>query len=466
LSRPPAAIALCDAKGAVTWASEALARLCGAAPAALAGRDVRALAAASGLELALQPLPPSAAGGVALVAVATDPADVGRAEAELVESEERYRRLVESCPEPIVVHSGGRIRFINPAGASLLGAATAEELLGRPIMEFVHPDFHGVVAERVRKMEETGEGAYLLEEKIVRLDGAVVDVEIAGAAISYRGERAIQLVGRDVTERNQAEEERRRLADRAREARRRASLAALAEGAAQQLADLSQVVVETADRALAQAGDAARGTGFLAVRRAGLRMARLTESLRAYAGKRPGVIHPVDLSALMVEISSGLENEVGSGIAITYQLPAELPRALVDPVQIRRVAFDLVRNAADALAEGPRTITVRTGALEADQDFLAGVQPPDALAPGPYVLLEVQDHGRGMDAETRARSLDPFFTTKAVGRGLGLCEAFGLVRAQGGGIRIESTPRRGTTVTVLLPAQPRATAERAPRRKR
>ena len=478
----PSAVLVGNAAGVVAWASDALLDLAGLAPASVVGRDVGALARATGIgraslvslrervragqavreefelpglagpprriELFVQPVAEMA--GIGFVAVVTDVTELRRAAARLAESEDRYRQLVEACPEPIVVHARGRIRFINPAGVQLLGASGASELLGRPIMEFVHADFHGIVAERVRKMEETGEPGYLLEEKILRVDGTAVDVEIAGTRVRFEGEPAIQLVGRDLSHRKRAEEERRRLADRVRETRRRESLFALAEGVAHQLSELSSTIVETADQAIAQGGDGSRT--IAALRHAGLRIRALTEQLLAFVGKRHAVARPVDLSALVMEISDRLEGEVGTRVALTYDLPARLPRALADGVQLRRIALGLARNAADALGGRAGTVTVRTGVAEVDEARLARVQPSDTLAPGRYVFLEVSDTGCGMDAETRARILDPFFTTKSPGRGLGLSEVLGLVRAQGGGIDIESEPGKGTRVAVLFPA--------------
>ena len=477
------AVVIARTDGIVQWVSDAIEAIAGLAPAELVGRHVESLTLAAGvegasldalrarlaageparLELSLahgegsprridvivQPVP-----AIGFVAVVTDVTERRRAEAALAESEDRYRRLVESCPEPIVVHSSGRIRFINPAGVVLLGAQSAGELLGRPIMDFVHADFHAIVAERVRKMEETGEPGYRLEEKILRLDGSVVEVEVAGARVLFQGEPAIQLVGRDLTHRKRAEEERRRHTERARETRRRESLFVLAEGVAHQLSELSSTIVETADHALVQGAEGARVGHFGAIRRAGLRIRGLTEQLLGFVGKRRAIPRPVDLSALVMEISDRLEGEVGARAALTYDLPARLPRALVDGVQVRRVALGLARNAADALGEPGGTITVRTGAVDLDDERLARVQPPDSLSPGRYVFLEVRDAGCGMDAETRARILEPFFTTKSPGRGLGLSEVLGLVRAQGGGLEIESEPGRGTRVTVLFPVPP------------
>lgn len=96
-----------------------------------------------------------------------------RLEQALRESEERYRRLVESALDAILVHSEGKILFVNAAGARLAGAASAEELIGKPLADFVHPDQRQAVSERIRQISETAEVPRLAEEKYVRLDGSV-----------------------------------------------------------------------------------------------------------------------------------------------------------------------------------------------------------------------------------------------------------------------------------------------------
>src|SRR6266536_1645674 len=110
------------------------------------------------------------------------------------QDEESYRRLVELSPDAIAVHAEGRLVYANPAAAELIGAASPEELIGMPILDIVHPAFHGIVLERTRQEVEEGRAVPLLEEKFVRLDGAVVDVEVAGIPITFRGKRAGQVM--------------------------------------------------------------------------------------------------------------------------------------------------------------------------------------------------------------------------------------------------------------------------------
>jgi len=129
-----------------------------------------------------------------------------RTEETLRESEERYRNLVELSPDGIAIESAGNIAFINTAGARILGAANAEQLIGKAIVNFVHPDYHGTVKERMRQQKEEGKVAPLNEEKYIRLDGTVVDVEVTSCPIIYKSEPSTQVFVRDITERKRAEQ--------------------------------------------------------------------------------------------------------------------------------------------------------------------------------------------------------------------------------------------------------------------
>ncbi|HEX6290128.1 MAG TPA: histidine kinase N-terminal 7TM domain-containing protein [Herpetosiphonaceae bacterium] len=129
-----------------------------------------------------------------------------QAEAALRESEERYRRLVEYSPEPIVVHSEGKLVYVNAAGVKLYGACRREELIGKPIHDFIHPDYREVALRRDHTIHQASNPTELIEEKIVRLDGQSIDVEIAAIPITYLGKPALQVVARDITARKRVEE--------------------------------------------------------------------------------------------------------------------------------------------------------------------------------------------------------------------------------------------------------------------
>src|SRR5437762_977360 len=108
-----------------------------------------------------------------------DPDETDGAMEELSESEDRYRRLVHGSPDAILIHANGRLAYANLAAAKLLGASDPDELIGLPALQIVHPDFHQIVLERI-KSEESGEPVPMMEERFVRLDGSMVEVEVLG----------------------------------------------------------------------------------------------------------------------------------------------------------------------------------------------------------------------------------------------------------------------------------------------
>ncbi|MFQ5330175.1 MAG: PAS domain S-box protein [Thermodesulfobacteriota bacterium] len=130
-----------------------------------------------------------------------------QAEERLIASEAKYRYLVDISPEPIGIHNEGRWVYVNPASVDLFGASGPEEILGKPILNFVHPDYRGIVKERVRNELEEGEPAPLVEEKLIRLDGTEIWAEVTAIPITYEEKPASMVLARDITKRKLAEEE-------------------------------------------------------------------------------------------------------------------------------------------------------------------------------------------------------------------------------------------------------------------
>jgi diguanylate cyclase (GGDEF)-like protein/PAS domain S-box-containing protein len=125
----------------------------------------------------------------------------------LKESEERYRTLVERSPEPIAVHRGGIVLYVNPAAVRNIGAKSAQEIVGKSVLDRIHPEFHQEVLERAKKFEELGISTSNYEEKFIKMDGAVIDVEVQSTEILFDGEWATQVALRDVTGRKAASDE-------------------------------------------------------------------------------------------------------------------------------------------------------------------------------------------------------------------------------------------------------------------
>jgi len=149
-----------------------------------------------------------AAGRRFLGAMTVDITERVRAETALRESEEKYRRLVEVSPDAVIISREGQCIFANQAAVDLFGAKEQSDLLGKTQLDLFHPDFHAIIAGRIQRLRETMQAAPLIEEKIVRFDGTIRDVEVAATPLSNQGGEATMLVVlHDITERRQLERE-------------------------------------------------------------------------------------------------------------------------------------------------------------------------------------------------------------------------------------------------------------------
>jgi len=148
-------------------------------------------------------------------------------------------------------------------------------------------------------------------------------------------------------------------------------------------------------------------------------------------------------------------------VTLDLRLDPTVPPVRADAGQVQQVIMNLITNASEAIGEASGVVTVSTGAMHCDTEYLDRSRLADRPHPGFFAWVEVADTGCGMDAETKARLFEPFFTTKFAGRGLGMAAVLGIVRGHGGAIMVESEPGRGTTIRVLFPASARDAGSRA-----
>ncbi|BAY07656.1 response regulator [Calothrix sp. NIES-2098] len=134
-----------------------------------------------------------------------DRSDRQLAQTELKQSQQSYQQLVELCPEAIFIELDGNFVFVNSAAIKLFGATVAAELLGKNILDFVHPNSQKAIAEYLRLLKELQQSVSLHEEEFLRLDGTAIALEIAAAAFTYQGQPAAQFIARDITQRKRTE---------------------------------------------------------------------------------------------------------------------------------------------------------------------------------------------------------------------------------------------------------------------
>ena len=182
------------------------------------------------------------------------------------------------------------------------------------------------------------------------------------------------------------------------------------------------------------------------------RAAQLTRQLLAYAGKGRFVIEPLNLSALVRQISNLIRTSIPKNVQLRLDVADDLPPISGDASQLQQVVMNLVINGAEAIpAEEAGTVLVRTRVQHVDEAYIRSTVLSEHISPGQYVLLEVHDTGAGMAPDIMDRIFDPFFTTKFTGRGLGLAAVLGIVRSHKGALKVYSTPGQGSTFKTLFP---------------
>jgi len=179
------------------------------------------------------------------------------------------------------------------------------------------------------------------------------------------------------------------------------------------------------------------------------RAAALTQRLLAFSRSQPLTPEPIDVNHLVAGMTDLLERTLSDGCGVRTALAVDPWLTRTDRNQLENALLNLAVNARDAMQGG--VITIRTANAWLDREGAAAYGV--GVAPGAYVLVSVSDTGSGMTPEVISRAFDPFFTTKPPGKGtgLGLSQVYGFARQSGGGARIESRLRHGTTVTICLP---------------
>jgi len=351
-----------------------------------------------------------------------------RAEAALRESEERYRRLVELSPDGIAIHAEGRLTFVNSQGARMLGVESEEGALGRPVLEFIHPDDRPFVGDRVRRGLELRETQPPLEERFLRADGSILHVEVAAAPFQYLGKAATLVVFRDVSERLRASEQ-------LRQAQKMEAVGQLAGGVAHDFNNLLQAVLAAIQVLRAEPDDRARSAHTLDELEAHVRRgASMTRQLLLFSRRDVTRGEPLDLDGVVAGTAELLRRLVPERVRMQLALGGVPLPVDADRGQLEQVLVNLVLNACDAMPQGG-DLVLRTGQLEG------------------RVWLEVGDTGIGVPEALRGRVFEPFFTTKPAGKGsgLGLSVVHGIVAAHGGEVEVRGREGSGVVFRVILP---------------
>jgi len=347
----------------------------------------------------------------------------------LTESEARYRHLVASAPDAVLVYEveSGLVQDANGAAVQLY-EYTLEEL----------------TRLRAVQLGPTEPGRH----EHGRKDGTKFTADVSATEFTLKGKRLRVQSVRDATAAVQAERDRRTLEERLRVSQKMEAVGRLAGGVAHDFNNLLTIISAHAEFLAQQLG--ADDPEVQGITRAAERGAALTKQLLLFSRHKPVAHEHVDLNGAVAEVMRLLVRVLGEGVRLESTRAPDLWAVRADPDQIGQVLINLAVNARDAMPQGG-TVRIAT-ANEVLHE--ARVVRGGELGPGRYATLAVQDTGEGMSDEVLGRLFEPFFTTKEYGKGtgLGLATVYGIVRTCGGAIDVESRPGAGSTFRIYLPA--------------
>lgn len=382
---------------------------------------------------------PTILGGVAL-----DITDYVRTEENLKESEERYYRILEASPDPIVLYDMlGQVIYINPAFTVVFGW-TLEELSGRKV-DFVPDEALPETLKRI-EMVKRGQNFHGFETRRYTKDGKSLDINMSAAV--WRDSRGVPagsvIILRDVTEQKKTEAQ-------LRQAQKMEAIGTLAGGVAHDFNNLLQAISGYTQIMLSdQMRDKADCRKLNEIQKACESAERLIRQLLTFSRKMDSRLRPVDINQEIRQVIKLLERTIPRMIDIKINLSDDLKTVSADAIQIEQILMNLGVNARDSMPDGGSLI-IETQNVVLDEDYC---RLHLGINPGEYVLIAVSDTGHGMEKEMIEHIFEPFFTTKETGKGtgLGLAMVYGIIENHKGYITCYSEIGLGTSFKIYLPA--------------
>lgn len=376
-----------------------------------------------------------------------------QAEEALLSSEERYRSLVELSPDALFVQIDNRVVFINSAGVKLFGAANPEQIIGRNLQDLVPRDRWRLVQQRLHRMLEEGKATSFVEEKMLRLDGRTVDVELAAAPLIFAGKTAAQVIAHDISERKQSEEEIRRLnVDLEKRVTERTAeleatnkeLEAFSYSVSHDLRAPLRHIEGFVEILLSNAGKGMPGesAGHLqTIAAAAKQMGRLIDDLLAFSRTARAEIQRTrfSLGELIRATIRDLHHETEN--RLVEWVVQELPEVDADPALLRQVVLNLLGNAL----KYTRTRTAARIEIGSNNS-------------GTESIIFIRDNGVGFDMRYAHKLFGVFQRLHRAadfeGTGVGLANVRRIIHRHGGRTWAEAEINKGATFYFSLPQNP------------
>ncbi len=365
-------------------------------------------------------------------------------EMALIESETKFRNVVEQSNDAIYILNSDRFDIVNQRFADMFGVSV-EQVVDPEFnfIELVDPVSRPLIEKRARMWERGERPPSVFEFLALNKQGVRIHVQASVSDIDYKHEKMTLGILRDVTVQKRLEEQ-------IRQSQKMESIGHLAGGIAHDFNNLLTPIIGNTELAMMRLEENDPLYSDLnEIIKTAESAKELTQQLLAFSRKQIMKFQVCHLNNIIRSFEKILRRTIREDIEIVLDLDEGIAAVNADPVQLEQVLMNLCVNAQQATM-GKGKIIIQTGNVSLNNDEL---ENKAELLLGNYIFLSVSDEGIGMDTNTLERVFDPFFTTKDKGKGtgLGLSTAYGIIKQHFGDIKIKSTPGRGTTFTVYLP---------------
>jgi two-component system cell cycle sensor histidine kinase/response regulator CckA len=364
-----------------------------------------------------------------------------KAREKLQSLEGKYHLLVENANDATFIAQDGVVKFANNKTEDILGYSP-EELATTPFNDLIHPDDRDMVLDRYRRRLNGEEVPTAYTFRAIARDGKERWMQPNSVLTAWEGRPAILSFMRDVTEKKRIEEQ-------LIQTQRMDFLATLAGGIAHDFNNMLMSIQGNISLMLLGKTRDHPDYGRLKNMEKGVRSgADLTRQLLRFS---QGGDHGAKLTNMneLIKTQNRIFGRTRKEISIIEKYEKNLWSVKVDQSQIKQVVLNIYANAWQAMPKGGDLSIATENVTIDEKDTLLF-----RMKPGRYVKITLADTGVGMDEDTQQRIFDPFFTTKQRerGTGLGLAEAYGIIKSHGGSINVASKKGEGTTFTIYFPA--------------
>ena len=365
-------------------------------------------------------------------------------ETRLQDSEEKYRSLVELSPDGIIIQSGDKITFANESAAALLFEKSARALMEQTIFDYIPEKYHDVFKEKIKFINNTQSTLPFLEEQFMRKDGTSFDVEVGVIPFSIGSKTAMQIIFRDITDRKKSEAELKSAYEEIKNthqalinAEKLAALGRFSAGIAHEIRNPLANISASAQFCMSKYEmDEKMKKHFEVILRNTDTANRIIKELLDFTSPKESKLGLGNLTHLIDQVCRLVAPRcTGEKINVVKHIEDDLPLFPMNEKKLEDAFLNFFSNSIEAMQGGGElTITAQRG-----DDH--------------NILVKIADTGCGIDGKDIDKILEPFYTTKAEGTGLGLSLAYNAIKSHSADLKIDSEVNKGTTITLNFPLQ-------------